>query len=277
MTSILLERPAGYGAGRRAFLLLLLFPVSLWAQQGDAASRGRTIFAARCASCHTVGGGDLVGPDLKGVTGRRDAKWLGRFIRQPDVVLRDKDPIALGLLEKYSSVAMPNLGINENDVASLLAYLASGAGGETAVVAPEPAGHASAGAALFDGTQALQNRGTQCIACHGLAAIAPPGGGNLGPDLTGASSKYGGAQGMDSVLSSIPFPTMIPIYRGHLLTPQEQADLAAYLGTAAAGTPASNVIFVASLGLWVLAGLYVIIHSLWRGRLGRVRASLESR
>jgi hypothetical protein len=123
----------------------------------------------------------------------------------------------------------------------------------------------------------LENRGSQCIACHSLAAIAPPGGGSLGPDLSGAFKKYGGTQGLISVLAGMPFPTMAPVYQGHALTPQEQADLAAYLGAPAAGLPASNTIFVASLGVWALAGLYLILQYLWPRRLGHVRASLQAR
>jgi mono/diheme cytochrome c family protein len=265
-------------AGASLFALLLLFPALLPAQQGDAAGQGNAIFQARCSSCHTVGGGDLAGPDLEGVTARRDPRWLERFIRQPDVVIREKDPIALDLLKKYSGLAMPNLGISQNDAALLLAYLGAGVGQKAAPVPVQaPTGSSSAGTALFEGTRPLQNGGSQCIACHSLAAIAPPGGGSLGPDLTGAFRKYGGSQGLASALAGMPFPTMAPVYRGHALTPQEQADLAAYLGAPAAGLPASNTIFVASLGVWVLAGLYLILHSIWRGRLGRVRASLLER
>jgi mono/diheme cytochrome c family protein len=136
---------------------------------------------------------------------------------------------------------------------------------------------AAAGAALFNGTSAFQNGGAQCIACHGVAAIAPPGGGSLGPDLSGAFQKYNGAQGLTSVLAGMPFPTMAPVYRNHALTSQEQADLVAYLGTASAGLPSSNTIFVAALGVWVLSALYLILQYLWPRRLGHVRASLQAR
>ena len=81
---------------------------------------------------------------------------------------------------------------------------------------------------------------------------------------------------MIAVLGRIPFPTMVPVYRDHPLTPQEQADIAAYLG-AASGSPAAWTVFVACLGIWVMAGLYMILHSLWRRRLGRVRSSLQAR
>ena len=262
--------------------LLVVFPLSLAAQEGTEAARGKTIFSDKCASCHTVGGGDLVGPDLAGVTARRDAKWLDRFIRQPDVLIREKDPIATDLLVKYSGIAMPNLGIGENEATALIAFFANNGGEKAQPVQPSVAtsgqlkGNVSAGIALFEGSTPFQNRGTQCFACHTLAAISIPGGGSLGPDLTGVAKKYGGVKGLIAVLAGIPFPTMVPVYRNHPLLPQEQADLAGYL-SASSGSPAAATIFVVNLCIWVMAGLYMILYSLWRRRLGRVRSSLQAR
>ena len=265
--------------------LLVSIPAALAAPTVTSASRGKTIFDDKCASCHTVGGGDLVGPDLAGVAARRDARWIDRFIREPDVMIREKDPTAIDLLARYSHIAMPNLGIGESAAAALIAYFAAtGGNGEQKAQAALPdataggqhEGNASAGASLFDGNTTFQNHGTQCIACHTLAPISPAGGGSLGPDLTRAFQKYGGARGMIAVLDRIPFPTMIPVYRDHPLLPQEQADLAAYLG-ASSGSPVSMTVFVISLGIWVMAGLYMILRALWHRRLGRIRSSLQAR
>jgi mono/diheme cytochrome c family protein len=271
-----------------ALFLLVSLPSSLAAQEGTSVSRGKAIFEARCASCHTVGGGDLVGPDLARVTARRDAGWLNRFIRQPDVMIREKDPIAIDLLAKYSNIAMPNLSIGERDVAALIEYFGASGGKKAQAAQPgtgaQPAvaasgqleGNATTGAALFDGSKIFQNRGTQCFACHTLAAISTPGGGSFGPDLTRAAQKYGGARGLIAVLSQMPFPTMVPVYRDHPLLPQEQADIAAYLD-ASSGSPAAMTVFVASLGIWTMGALYMILYSLWHRRLGRVRSSLQAR
>ena len=280
-------RASKLGKGLLTVSLVLLFLVEfaapLSSQEGSAVSRGRTIFQAKCASCHTVGGGDRVGPDLQGVTSRREAAWLDRFIREPDVVIKGKDPAALALLQKYSGLAMPNLGITGSEAVFLMAYLASSAPKKAAAPAAAvseaqtlPEGSAAAGKLLFSGLRGFQKRGAQCFACHSVASIAPPDGGSLGPDLTGALGKYGGAKGLARVLAGMPFPTMAPVYRDHALTPQEQADLAAYLGVAG-GAPASMTLFVAALALWGLSGLYVILHAVWGGRLGRVRASLQAR
>jgi len=54
-------------------------------------------FDSRCAACHSVGRGVVVGPDLKGVTGRHDARWLHAFIRSSQTVIRSGDASAVAL------------------------------------------------------------------------------------------------------------------------------------------------------------------------------------
>ena len=47
-------------------------------------SKGEYLFLTRCESCHTIGGGGTeLGPDLAGVTARRDPAWLARWLREP--------------------------------------------------------------------------------------------------------------------------------------------------------------------------------------------------
>ena len=70
-----------------------------------------------------AGKGDAVGPDLAGLTSRRDKAWVVRYLREPDVVLAKKDPIAVSLFEKYQAVRMPNLVLSDYQIATLLEYL----------------------------------------------------------------------------------------------------------------------------------------------------------
>ncbi|MGI5836977.1 MAG: c-type cytochrome [Chloroflexota bacterium] len=85
-------------------------------------SEGEAIFRAKCSSCHTVGGGDLAGPDLEGVAQKRSRDWILEFIVAPDQVIARDDPIAAELIEKYS-MPMPNLGISKPEAESILDYL----------------------------------------------------------------------------------------------------------------------------------------------------------
>lgn len=89
-------------------------------------NRAQMLFQSRCASCHSVGGGDKIGPDLQGVTQRRNPAWLSRFIREPEKVLAEGDATAVELFQKYKQVRMPNLRLGDEEVESLIAYLDAG-------------------------------------------------------------------------------------------------------------------------------------------------------
>jgi protein SCO1 len=84
---------------------------------------GAYVFQSRCGACHTVGKGDTVGPDLAAVTTRRERDWLVRYLKHPDQMLADKDPIAVALFEKYQNVPMPNLRLTEGEIAAVLSFL----------------------------------------------------------------------------------------------------------------------------------------------------------
>ena len=91
----------------------------------DLASRpGEALYTRLCAGCHTVGGGDKVGPDLSGILGRRTRDWLVSFISKPEKVRAEKDPVALDLAARFPAVRMPAMGVSANDVADLLAHIA---------------------------------------------------------------------------------------------------------------------------------------------------------
>ena len=89
----------------------------------DSNKPGEVLFAKMCSNCHTIGHGDKVGPDLSGVTTRKDREWVARFIMTPGRVLFEKDEYALALRARYRDVRMPNLGMQENDAADLIAYI----------------------------------------------------------------------------------------------------------------------------------------------------------
>jgi protein SCO1/2 len=99
---------------------------------------GEYLFRSRCATCHTIGKGDGIGPDLANVTRRRDRSWVGRYIVEPDKMLEEHDPVAVELFAKYKNVRMPNLSLGAGDVAVLLSHIekASAAAAESARKAP---------------------------------------------------------------------------------------------------------------------------------------------
>jgi cytochrome c2 len=208
--------------------LLLAYPVmqaGARPYQQDA-QEGAQLFGQYCQACHTIGMGDTVGPDLQGVTQRRDQAWLLAFITQPDQVLASGDVIANDLLKQYA-IPMPNLGITDAQALSILAYLENPDATQVQAAPVLTGGQAAQGQRLFSGQAPLTNGGTACIACHSTAGVGLAGGGVLGPDLTNVYGRMGDV-GLTSSLSTLPFPSMQGIFNTRPLTAQEQADLFAY-------------------------------------------------
>jgi len=253
------------------------------APPAQTADQGRALFEQKCVACHTIGGGKKVGPDLQGVTTRRDQAWLTSWISAPDQMLAQKDPTATQLLQENNNVPMPNMALAQADVAALIAYFTSVDKGTAAPAAQPaapalPAGDAALGQQMFSGAVPFQNGGPPCLTCHTVAGIGSLGGGTLGPDLTPAFNKYGGEAGVTTFLSTVPLPTMNAVWTVHPFTPQEMANLTAFLKQASGGGPPvdptgllAGAAAVGAAGLVVLAQLY------WRHRLTAVRRPLVVR
>jgi len=108
------------------------------AMRASEQSSAHALFAKACAGCHTIGRGDRVGPDLAGVSERRQADWLVRFIANPGQLRGQKDAIALALAAKYPVVRMPAMGISESEASELLAYIKARQPKPPSVIALEP-------------------------------------------------------------------------------------------------------------------------------------------
>lgn len=86
---------------------------------------GEALFVKACASCHTIGRGDSVGPDLDNVSVRRDPAWLTKMISRPDLMRASGDSAIKALKQRFPMVAMPNLQLSEQDAADVIAYIQS--------------------------------------------------------------------------------------------------------------------------------------------------------
>jgi nitrite reductase (NO-forming) len=84
------------------------------------ALQGKLTFENRCLACHSIGGGDKMGPDLYGVTKRQNVAWLTRWLENPDQMLKT-DADAKKLLEKYK-VPMPNQNMTPEGIRQVIAY-----------------------------------------------------------------------------------------------------------------------------------------------------------
>jgi mono/diheme cytochrome c family protein len=225
----------------RSLLGLALFATALMTPLPASAqpSEGGELFKKKtCVACHTIGKGKRVGPDLAGVTSRREKEWLVRFITSPKQLIDNGDSIAVELVGEYKTV-MPDSGLSAAEIDSVLAYIdqesqSSDSGTPVAASdekpsAPEPTeAEILRGQDLFQGMVRFQNDGPSCISCHNVKNDAIIGGGILAKELTTAFSTLG-HEGTTAILGQPPFPVMRQAYVNHELTKEEISDLVAFL------------------------------------------------
>jgi mono/diheme cytochrome c family protein len=96
--------------------------INISSAPGDV-ENGKAIFVKKgCPACHKLGGGKLVGPDLKGVTARRNPKWIERMILHPEIMIQ-QDETARSLLKTHFT-PMANQNVNpESELPAILSYL----------------------------------------------------------------------------------------------------------------------------------------------------------
>jgi mono/diheme cytochrome c family protein len=250
------------------------------------AQEAADFFHQNCASCHTIGGGRLTGPDLKGVEERRDRRWLTRFMLDPPAMIASGDPYVLAMQQEARGVVMPKIAGMDLARAEALLDLIQIEGtkpdsrfkGVQIGDQPFTAADIARGQALFLGVQRLVNGGPACVSCHTVSGIQGLGGGRLGPDLTKVFERLQGRKSLSAWLFAPATITMQPVFQAHPLTPEEIPPLVALFENAAQGAAqrASSVglvyFFLLALGGTCL--VLVFFETAWRHRLRTVRQAL---
>lgn len=250
------------------FLLISFTPITMTnAHAFDAP----VSFEKNCSSCHTIGGGDDVGPDLKGVTERRTKEWMIPFIQSSQTVIGKGDPVARDLFNKFKQKKMPDQDLSPDEVMAILEFIKSGGSGSTPRDS-KPASSATPadialGKDLFLGKVRLKNEAPSCISCHGAGGVGLLGGGTLALDLTQVYSKYED-KGLSKSLSKPGFRVMKEIFADKPLTDDEVFALKAFLyqtdqeGNQSMGNR-KKFIF---LGMGACAVLLGVTDFIWRKR-----------
>ena len=84
------------------------------------AVKGKLAFESKCLACHSIAGGDKLGPDLYGVTKRRNDAWLAKWLKSPEQMLQS-DADAKSMLDKYK-VPMPNQNLSDEEIRQFADY-----------------------------------------------------------------------------------------------------------------------------------------------------------
>jgi cytochrome c2 len=203
------------GMKRTNIFVLLLCAAGLALPVMAQSENGAQVFTSKCAGCHTLGKGQLVGPDLKDVCKWKEADIESNVKRMEKMVgtLPDADVQAL-----VKFLKKPDAAAEQTKVVEVQAKK------EEADNAPASSDE---GASLFFGKTAFENGGTSCIACHSVQGR----GGSLAKDLTDVYSRMGKA-GIVSVCTQPSFAAMKPLYTEHPITKQEALHLAMFFEAA---------------------------------------------
>jgi mono/diheme cytochrome c family protein len=279
---------------RLAFALAIVSSLTLVEAHAQAPpSAAATTFEKSCYSCHSIGGGDKMGPDLKALSARRSREWVLRFVASPSAVKNSGDAAAVDLFKRYSPNVMPDQPLAPEQINAVIDLIdevsASGTqfipAGAKLARAVRP-GDADRGMRLFTGETKLANGGPACISCHSIAGVGALGGGTLGPDLTTLNVRLTDPA-LIAAMQNPNFPTMVPVFANRALTGEEIVQLFALFQREAANAshdPArgaqsglgeqSRFIIVGGVGMLIGLGT---INLLWRRRLHGVREHLVRR
>ncbi|RLD56067.1 MAG: cytochrome C [Bacteroidetes bacterium] len=77
---------------------------------------------ATCGACHTIGKGKVVGPDLKGITEKRDEAWLISFIRSSQTMVKAGDAEAVKIFDEFK-IPMPDNNFTDEQIKGILTYI----------------------------------------------------------------------------------------------------------------------------------------------------------
>ena len=130
------------------WLLMMFFPIYLFGQDAGDPAKGKDLFKGNCAACHKLEG-KLVGPPLGGITEKKSAEWLHKWIKNSQALIAAGDKDAIAIFEEYNKVPMIAYEtiLSDQDINDVLAYVADPAKAEAAAAPATPAGDATADAA----------------------------------------------------------------------------------------------------------------------------------
>ena len=209
-------------------LLVMIMALPAMALAFDPAAH----YTKSCSSCHTIGQGDTIGPDLKGVTERRKRDWLLHFIISPGAAVRENDPIAKELVDRYKMV-MPDQDLKLDQINAILDFIEKGG-----VVSDAPSDSRQAASAtekeiahgedLFLGRAKFAGGAPACVSCHSAGDVGVLGGGSFAIDLTQVSSRYD-ERILTQALKTPGFRVMSEVFSDKPLNDDEVFALKAFL------------------------------------------------
>ncbi len=183
------------------------------------AKAGQEVFERNCVTCHTVGQGKGIGPDLAGIGERRDRDWLVKWIDDP-IGMSKTDPLGQQLLTEWNNIPMSDSNLNAQQIDQVLAYIDhAGSAGATEVADDTPV--------ELDEEKFEQAKGIyfdRCAGCHGTLRA-----GATGPNIQPARTQELGTSTIKAILNNGLPGGMPPWGRMGILSQEDIGLMAAYI------------------------------------------------
>lgn len=210
---------------------LIIFPLASSAQEG------KSLFEKNCTACHSIGKGKLVGPDLMGVTQRREKSWLLKFIHDSQVVIKSGDPTAVKLFQENNKTIMPPFSqFSDADINNILDYISKFKPEEVKVLKVDANKRTGfkhdeylRGERLFYGLIPLEAGGSfNCTECHNTVISDTL---NWNPSAFDLAKAFMEPKGMNiyQVMGQPVSSKMEEAHKGIKMSEQEVYYVAAYL------------------------------------------------
>jgi cytochrome c551/c552 len=107
----------------RLFLLTFFTAFVIGANAAPPSEEGKTIFNARCASCHNINK-QLTGPALAGLHERRSIDWIINFVHSSQSMVKSGDKDAVALFEKFNKIPMPDHSdLTDDNIKSIVEFV----------------------------------------------------------------------------------------------------------------------------------------------------------
>ena len=119
MNVISFKKPTNISLGLFSFLLAMSLSSTTLQAQED----GEKLFKSYCASCHSPGANQLVGPGLAGVYDKYQREWLYKWIKNSSALIATGDAQAISVYEQYNKVIMPAQPVTNVQIDAILDYL----------------------------------------------------------------------------------------------------------------------------------------------------------
>lgn len=112
----------------RFFFLISTFHFYVFIAQERNIENGYLLFKKNCTSCHSIDlTKKLIGPPLDGITEKRNRNWLHKWIKNNQLLRKEKDKDAISIYEKYGKIEMNNFPqLSESDIDDILSFIRDG-------------------------------------------------------------------------------------------------------------------------------------------------------